>query len=96
MHATEQLSTQTEYADQAQVRQLFKQSLELAKASDDSVAASQTFGKACFLRSGFPCIIHVLARATSYRDANIRTLLSGGDSRKLLIVVRANGGGDAM
>eukprot|EP00455_Lapot_gusevi_P009109 TRINITY_DN1405_c0_g3_i4.p1 TRINITY_DN1405_c0_g3~~TRINITY_DN1405_c0_g3_i4.p1 ORF type:complete len:392 (+),score=117.42 TRINITY_DN1405_c0_g3_i4:164-1177(+) len=45
----------------------------------DSTSVTNTFGKACFLRTGVPAALHVLLHAESYQDGVHRALLGGGD-----------------
>lgn len=46
----------------------------------DSVAYAGKVGRACTLSQAIPVIFHICARAESFREANVRNILAGGDN----------------
>lgn len=52
----------------------------LDTANPDTVAFAGEVGRACPLPQAMPVIVHICARATSYREAIERNILAGGDS----------------
>lgn len=55
----------------------------------DPVGAAAKFGSACHVDQGLPVICHILARASSYREAIVANILAGGDSCGRSIVLGA-------